>query len=65
MNIGTKESTIRLISGFALLILTGLVFTPPSIWLIIILWAVSLYLLITGIFLNCLVYRLLGINNSE
>jgi len=31
MNIGSKESAIRLAIGFAFIILTGLIFTPSSL----------------------------------
>jgi len=65
MNIGNKESTIRLITGFTLLILTGFVFTPPSLWLVAIFWLISLYLLVTAIFLICPIYKLLGVNNTS
>jgi len=65
MNIGSKESAIRLAIGFAFIILTGLIFTPSSLGLIILFWAISLYLLVTGLFLTCPVYKLFGINKKN
>jgi len=65
MNLSTKESRIRLISGFALLMLSGFVFTPPALWIVLIFWAFSIYLLITGTILSCPVYKLLGIRKNK
>jgi len=65
MNIGSTDSTIRLVTGFALLILIGIKFAPATLWLIFISWAISIYLIVTGIFLICPVYKLLGVNRKN
>ena len=64
MNIGTKESAIRLITGFLFLVITGFIFIPPTLWILAGFWIVSVYLLLTGIFFKCPVYKLLGIKKN-
>jgi len=64
MNISTTDSTVRLISGLVLLIFTLFIFTPPTFWHVSIFWVVSVYLLVTGIFFCCPIYKILGVKKK-
>lgn len=65
MNVGAIDSTIRFLCGVLLLIVTLFFFTGAITWITTTTWALSLYLLGSSLFNNCLCYKLLGFKTNE
>jgi hypothetical protein len=61
-NVGPEDRVVRIVAGLGLGLLAYLKVLPPVAT--IVLWVLGAYLLLTGIFVRCLVYKVIGVDTS-
>lgn len=61
-NVGPEDRVVRIVVGLGLCLLAYLKVLPPVATIVC--WALAAYLLLSGIFVRCLIYKMIGVDTS-
>jgi len=61
-NVGPEDRVVRIVAGLGLGVLAYLKVLPPVAT--IVLWVLGAYLVLSGIFVRCLFYKMIGVDTS-